>query len=529
MYPSHPYRTHAAGTLRLAHAGLSVTLSGWIEAIRQYKAFAFITLRESSGHVQLIVPGALMEGLTVESTLTVTGEVVARRQVHPNLVEFPTGEIEVRVESLTLLGVAGPLPFQKHESPSEEEMLRHRPLALRQSRHQTPLLMRAAIVRAMRGVVEGEGFIEVETPVLVRNSPGGATPYLVPVGEKGYALAQSPQIWKQLLMCGGLERYYQLAHCFRNEGVRPERQPEFSQFEIEMAFATKHEVMAVMESCAKAAAGAAGVVFPAIIPRMEYSEAINRFGSDKPHLGNPLEMVTTPVGEGFFKGVEVRLAIPAALAKWEHIWTEMKEACPHALRLEREGEATLAQTPGAAHPSAGMETSVLVAHGPATATPVFVGRYLQALGETLGLIRPGVYPLWVENFPLFEKGEHGWETVHHPFTRPARGEEGTACRKPAQTRSEAFDLVMNGMEVGGGSMRIHEKGLQEEVLTFLGLPLEPFSPLLQSLGEGAPPHGGMALGVERLVAILTGAKTIREVMAFPKTTGGQCLLTGALA
>jgi aspartyl-tRNA synthetase len=510
----HPYRTHAAGTLRPLHAGQTVTLAGWVGALRQYKAFAFLTLREASGEVQVVVPNAFLAGVTLESTVTLTGTVQIRRQSHPNLAVFPTGEVEVAVTALTVLGPAATLPFHAHETPSEEEMLRHRPLALRQPRHQQPLLMRAAIVRAMRAVVEAHGFVEVETPVLVRNTPGGATPYLVPVGEKQYALAQSPQIWKQLLMCGGIERYYQLAHCFRNEGARPERQPEFSQFEIEMAFVTREEVMGVMEACAQAAAQAAGVAFPAVIPRLSYEAAVRRFGSDKPHLGNPLELETRPIEIRGFPGVEVRVVVPTPLSAWEEVWTALEAECTPAIALRREAQAT---------------TSVMVAQGPATTTHLFLGRFLNRLGEAVGCIQPGVHPVWVEAFPLFERGEHGWETVHHPFTRPATGQEGTACRQPGTTQSEAFDLVMNGMEVGGGSMRIHEQALQAEVLAFLGLPAAPFAPLLQSLGEGAPPHGGMALGVERLVAILTGATTIREVMAFPKTTGGQCLLTGALA
>jgi aspartyl-tRNA synthetase len=512
------YRTHEAGALRAEHVGTVVTLSGWIQAVRRFRKICFVELREASGLVQLVLSPEQAQGLTEESCLRVSGEVRLRSNPHPQLASYPTGQIEIQASECEVLGSAGTLPFGLMEAPAEEQMLRHRTLALRWPAHQQPLRARAAIVRAMRTVAETSGFLEVETPVLVRNTPGGAAPYLVPVEKhRGYALAQSPQVWKQLLVCGGIERYYQLAHCFRNEGARPERQPEFSQFEIEMAFGTAQSVMGVMEAMVQAAGAAVEVPLPSTFPRMTYLQALARFGSENPHRGNPLRLEgpeATPTTR--FEHAQVRLRLPRMP---EH--QEEKAWLNQAWRVMGE------------HGEISMGGGVITATGPLEISQLALGGLLPVIGQAWGLIGKGVYPIWVEQFPLWERNEHGqWVSAHHPFTRPLPGHE-TRFGNPTHMLGEAFDLVINGLEIGGGSMRIHEAALQQQVFTHLGMPAAEsqahFRPLLEALALGAPPHGGMALGVERLASTLLGLPHIRMVMAFPKTTGGQCLLTEALS
>lgn len=535
MLNSPAYRTHAAGTLRPEHVGESVVLSGFVHHLRRLKHVAFLELREGSGRVQVVLPPETAAGLTPESSVRIEGTVVTRQRPHPQPHLYPTGQVEVNAHRVTVLNASGPLPFSQHENPGEEEQLRHRPLALRWAPE--PLIQRAAVVAALRRTTEAHGFVEVETPVLVRRTPGGAAPFEVPVGEAhGYALAQSPQIWKQLLVCGGIERYAQLAHCFRNEGSRPDRQPEFSQFEIEMAFSTAAEIQRVMEEAVRAAGAAVGVTLPEAFPRLTHAEAMARFGSDKPHLGNPLELVT--------------LAHPRLQPGWSWVALPLPRAPEPAEReawlgLLRRGAPAGGETgtrPGGAglppvraeqRPMLQTAGAVLWAWGPTRWVQTALGEVRNAVGQAWGLVAPGHFPLWVERFPLFEPGENGvWAAAHHPFTRPAAGHEAFEGH-PETALAEAFDLVLNGAEIGGGSMRVHEPALQARVFAFLGLSAAEqeahFGPLLEALRTGAPPHGGMALGVERLVATLTHAPSIRSVMAFPKTTGGQCPLTHALS
>lgn len=519
MLPFTPseYRSHQAGALRLAEAGQSVRLSGWIHSIRRFRRVCFVELREASGKVQLVMSPEKAAPLTEESCICVQGVVRARSNIHPNLSSYPTGEVEVETSSIAMLSAAGALPFSHMETPGEEQMLRHRTLALRWPAAREPLITRAAIIRAMRAVAENAGFIEVETPVLVRNTPGGATPYRVPVGEKEYALAQSPQIWKQLLVCGGIERYYQLAHCFRNEGSRPERQPEFSQFEIEMAFGSAQSVQGVMEAMVQAAGCAAGAQLPKAFPRITYLEALAQFGSEKPHMGNPLRLTgKTAAASERFERSRVSLELPRLPSREEE-----KAWLNQAWRaVGEEGEIDYAN-------------GVFTATGPLETAQMALGGLIQTIGAAWQLVAPGIYPVWVEACPLWELNEKGeWASAHHPLTRPLPGHE-TGFGAPEGMLGEAFDLVVNGMEIGGGSMRIHEPLLQRQVFAHLGMREEEseinFRPLLEALQLGAPPHGGMALGVERLVATLLGLPHIRQAMAFPKTTGGQCLLTEALS
>jgi aspartyl-tRNA synthetase len=326
-------------------------------------------------------------------------------------------------------------------------------------------------------------------------------------------------------MCSGIERYYQLAHCFRNEGARPERQPEFSQFEIEMAFATALHVQAVMEQLVHAAGRSVGVEMPATFPRLTYLQAMARYGSDKPHLGIGFHLegpeATTATR---FAAARVALPLPRALTRKEQkqwlAWTQERIGTWGQVRLESQRTAETAH-----------HTVVLA--GPLERAQTVLGQLRVALATACGWVEPGVFPVWVEQFPLWEEAPTGgWQSAHHPFTRPLPGHE-TRWAQPETMLGEAFDLAINGQEIGGGSMRIHEGPLQRQVFAFLGMSVseseENFRPLLEALALGAPPHGGMALGVERLAATLLELPHIRTVIAFPKTTGGQCLLTQALA
>ena len=505
------YRTHRIGELNPSVVNERVRLSGFVHAVRRYKNHTFIELREETGQAQLFVPNSVLPLIGEESSICVEGVCVLRKTPHPRLHEYPTGEIEINVEKMEVLNLSQPLPFSSNEKPLENEMLSNAPLAMRWSNH---LRSRAKIVHAMRKVLEENEFIEVETPVLVRNTPGGATPFLVPFNNQHYALAQSPQIWKQLLMCAGLERYYQLAHCFRNEGSRPERQPEFSQFEIEMAYITQEQVMTVMEAVVNAAIGAVGHQ-PHVFPRYTYAQALAEFGSEKPHLGNPLRLISTPAlpHTRFEKG-SAHIVLPRPLTREE----------------EKRHLPGLWEAVGI-----GGNVTVLLAtislEGPLEAIQLALGKLIKTLGEEWCLITPGVFPAWITHFPMFEEENGEYVSAHHPFTRPLPGH--TFEQPPTHVLAAAFDLAINGYEVGGGSMRIHEAALQHQAFEKLGWSKEEytphFKPLLEALERGAPPHGGMALGVERLCCVLLGLPHIRAVMAFPKTTSGQCPLTQALS
>ncbi len=505
------YRTHRIGELNKSVVNERVRLSGFVHAVRRYKNHAFIELREESGQAQLFVPNSILPVISEESSICVEGVCVLRKAAHPRLHEYPTGEIEINVEIIQVLNLSHPLPFSNNESPLENEMLSNAPLSMRWNNH---LRSRAKIVQAMRRVLEESEFIEVETPILVRNTPGGATPFVVPFNNQHYALAQSPQIWKQLLMCAGFERYYQLAHCFRNEGARPERQPEFSQFEIEMAYITQEQVMTVMETVVNAAMKVAGHQ-QHIFPRYTYAQALAEFGSEKPHLGNPLRVVSIPaLPHARFEKGSAHVVLPRPLTREEEkmhlpgLWESVGIG----------GNVTVS-------------LATITLEGPLEAIQLALGKLIKAIGEEWNLITPGVFPAWVTHFPMFEEENGEYISAHHPFTRPLSGY--TFEQHPTHVLAAAFDLAINGYEVGGGSMRIHEATLQHQAFEKLGWSPEEytshFKPLLEALERGAPPHGGMALGVERLCCVLLGLPHIRTVMAFPKTTSGQCPLTQALS
>ena len=507
---SEKYRTHRVGELSQQTVGQHVRLSGYIHALRRYKNHTFIELREESGQVQLFVPNRVLPLVSEEGCICIEGVCALRKTPHPRLHEYPTGEIEITVEHCTVLNQAGTLPFASHENPLENETLANAPLAMRWGNN---LRARAKIVQAMRRVLEENEFIEVETPILVRNTPGGATPFVVPFNEQHYALAQSPQIWKQLLMCGGMERYYQLAHCFRNEGARPERQPEFSQFEIEMAFVSQEEGMAVMEAVTNAAMETVGCK-KIRFPRYTYAQALALFGSEKPHLGNPLRVISTPAAAtARFEHGNASVVLPRALTR------EEEKIYLHGLweAVGLKGNVTVSG-------------NTIALEGPLETIQLALGKMIKYIAEEWELINPGVFPTWITHFPMFEEENGEYVSAHHPFTRPLEGH--TFEQHPTSVLAAAFDLAINGFEVGGGSMRIHESLLQQQAFEKLGWSKQEymihFKPLLEALERGAPPHGGMALGVERLCCVLLGLPHIRAVMAFPKTASGQCLLTQAL-
>ena len=471
-----------------------------------------LELRQGEHRLQVIFPSHTpLPEVTLKSSVSIEG-VLQHRPLTAQSSSQGLAAWELVGQSMTVLNLAQPLAFHAHETPSEEEMLKHRHLSLRWQGGF--LKQRHAMVQAMRQVLESRAFTEVETHILVRNTPGGAQPYLVPVGPQSYALAQSPQLWKQLLICGGLERYYQLAHCFRNEGSRPERQPEFSQFEIEMAFVTEEEIRSIMTQVVRVGAQAVGVMLPEVFPTYTYAQALSQFGSEKPHLGISLRLESPELcmASRFEPGT-------AALTVPEH-WSESYQAQQRQLFLQT--------YPGL---SAQWQGSRFEVSGPLETAQLALGKMLKEWAEEHGWIQPGFYPAWITHFPMFECEEGQWQAAHHPFTRPQSHTPLTHALPSIEAC--AFDLAFNGYEVGGGSLRLHEAGLQRLMFERLGWSVPEseahFGYLLRALETGAPPHGGMALGVERLCAVLLEQPTIRSVMPFPKTNTGQCPLTQALS
>ena len=499
---------HLISELSLGTEG-PVTVSGFITEKRATKHAVFIELSEGTHKCQLVCSGELLEAgksLTRHSAITVQGSLVARINPHPNLAMYPTGLWEIKVEQILFLNKAERGSIMEREHPGEELELSERFVSLRFSKNQEAIRMRHQVVKAMRNTLEAQGFLEIETPVLVRNTPGGAHPFLVPHAEQHYALAQSPQLWKQMLVCGGFEKYYQLAHCFRNEGTRAERQPEFSQFEIEMGFVERLEVIEKMEECFRAAWS----VFekPGAIPRMTYFEAMALFGTEKPNFNTPYR-IHGPVATNKTRFLEAEIFLGAPNEK----------LAPHLRLLVPENHVSLVT-----------KENRIVARGPLENAQKTLGPVLSAMARA----EPqAILPCIVTEMPMFERGEFGeWVAAHHPFTRPMNTEEFLKGAHE-EIMSNSFDLVVNGYEIGGGSMRIHESALQRQMFQKLKMSehetLEHFGFLLRALETGAPQHGGWAFGVERLLMVLLGRARISEVMAFPKTVSGQCPLTTALS
>jgi aspartyl-tRNA synthetase len=563
-------RTHSCGVLRAADAGQAVTLMGWAFRRRDHGHLIFVDLRDREGVTQLVfnpaTDAAAHEAagrIRAEFVLAVEGTVERRPPgtVNPALA---TGEIEISVRRLRILNESKPLPFPLDESQETVEplRLRYRYLDMRRPAMLANLLLRDRVCRATRDYLHGQGFVEVETPMLTRSTPEGARDFLVPsrlAPGSFYALPQSPQLFKQILMVGGLERYFQIVRCFRDEDLRADRQPEFTQIDIETAFLDRDEFLPIMEGLvAEIFERAAGLALPRPFRRLTWDEAIRRFGSDKPDLrfgleladasdlfrGGSFQLFAHVVGGG---GAVQALTVPGAgfsRKDLDDLVERARAAGAKGLVWVRVGEGPL-QSPAARHleplraallertrARAGDLVLLVADRMPLAAT--VLGRLRVELAHRLGLVPRGAHEvLWVVDFPLFEWNdeERRWDAMHHPFTAPRDADAEAGLLDPGAARAKAYDLVLNGQEIGGGSIRIHSRALQERVFEILGIDeaeaRAKFGFLLEALDYGAPPMGGIAYGLDRLTAVLAGVESIREVIAFPKTQKGTCPLTDA--
>jgi aspartyl-tRNA synthetase len=556
-------RTHGAGTLRSSNIGHNVTLAGWVARRRDHGGVAFIDLRDATGNVQVVISDEAVAGsLRAEWCVVVKGTVAKRPEGNEN-AGIPTGEIEVVCDSLEVLSEAAPLPFPvdsgENVNVSEEIRLKYRYLDLRREAPSKALRLRSKVTSVIRSVMDDEGFLEIETPYLTRSTPEGARDFLVPVRlQPGswYALPQSPQLFKQLLMVAGMEKYYQIARCFRDEDFRADRQPEFTQLDVEMSFGNQDDVISVAEKIIHAVfESVVGYDVPLPIPHMTYHEAMWRFGSDKPDLrfGNELTDVTEFFKETSFRVFQAEfvgaVVMPAGassprreLDAWQD-WAKARGAKGLAYILVGE-DGTLSgpiaknlsekESKGiAAFVGANYGDAIFFAAGERNTSLNLLGAVRLEIGERCNLINRSEWKfLWVVDAPMFEKiDEGGWTAVHHPFTGPKPEYEKTFATNPGQALAYAYDIVLNGSEIGGGSIRIHRRDIQQSVFDVIGLsPAEAeskFGFLLEAFNYGPPPHGGIALGLDRLCALLAGAESIREVIAFPKTASGGDPLTGA--
>ncbi len=563
-------RSHTCGALRASDAGGTATLTGWVLRRRDHGTLIFVDLRDRYGFTQVvfnaeIAPSvhALARTFRPEFVLGVRGSVVRRaiENVNPGMA---TGEIEVVAEEAEILNECEPLPFTLEEQdPAGEELrLRHRYLDLRRPRLQEALSRRHRIVFAARRYFDSLGFLEIETPMLTRSTPEGSREYLVPSRVspgRFYSLPQSPQIFKQLLMISGFDRYFQIARCFRDEDLRADRQPEFTQIDVEVSFPDMETIFSLVEGLMVELLGAAGWKADPPYRRLSFREAMDRFGSDKPDTRFAMEIrdVSAAAARTPFRvfretvagGGVVRGLVVEGGASWSRkpldelvllaqgygskglIWIRLAPDAVSSSSLKAIGEEGCRSL--AAEMGARSGDLVLLAAGARDRTCQILGAVRLHLGRALKLIdtaRPHL--LWVHDFPLFEKNEEGkFVSCHHPFTSPNPLDLERLETDPGSVRALAYDLVLNGEEIGGGSIRIHRGDLQERVFRALGIgPAEAerrFGFLLQALRMGAPPHGGIALGVDRISAILTGASSIREVIAFPKTNSAVDLMSGA--
>ena len=566
-------RTHEAGTLGREHVGDEVTLAGWVATRRDHGGVTFIDLRDASGVSQVVVrENDVAHGLRNEWVLAVTGEVRARepQNVNPNL---PTGEIEVVARNIEVLNEAAPLPFQldAHSEVGEEARLRYRYLDLRRAEPAAALRLRSQVNRAARDVLLERDFVEVETPTLTRSTPEGARDFLVPARLRPgswYALPQSPQLFKQLLMVAGLERYFQIARCYRDEDFRADRQPEFTQLDIEMSFVDQSDVIATAEKVLVALWRLIGHEIEAPIPRMPYAEAMARFGTDKPDLRFGVELVDctgffadTPfrVFQAPYVGAVVMAGGASQPRRTLDAWQEFAKQRGHrGLAYILVGEDGELSGPVAKNLSDGERAGIAAqvgaepgdciffAAGSPTSARGLLGATRLEIGRRLELIDPTVWAfVWIVDAPLFEStsdalaagdvavGGGEWTAVHHAFTSPKPESMDTFDSDPGSALAYAYDIVCNGNEIGGGSIRIHRRDVQERVFAVMGLSQEEaqekFGFLLDAFNYGAPPHGGIAFGWDRIVMLLAGAQSLRDVIAFPKSGGGYDPLTAAPA
>ena len=556
-------RNHDAGALRASHAGTTVTLAGWVARRRDHGGVAFIDLRDGTGSVQVVIRDEKLAGqLRAEWCLQITGEVALRPAGNDNS-NIPTGEIEVMGDAVVVLSESAPLPFPvdtgSEAEISEEVRLRYRYLDLRREGPAANLRLRSKVTSSIRRAMEDLDFHEIETPYLTRSTPEGARDFLVPVRlQPGswYALPQSPQLFKQLLMVAGMERYYQIARCFRDEDFRADRQPEFTQLDIEMSFIDQADIIAVAEKIlVKVWKESVNYDIPTPIPHMTYADAMDKYGSDKPDLRFGLQITEVT---NFFKETPFRVfqapyvgavVMPGGadsprreLDAWQD-WAKARGAKGIAYILVN-ADGTLGgpvsknisdseQAGIVALVGAKVGDAIFFAAGDRASSQQLLGAARLEIGKRCNLINENEWKfVWVVDAPMFEPTESGgWTAVHHPFTGPKPEYVSTFKSDPSTALAHAYDIVLNGTELGGGSIRIHDKNIQKDVFTVIGLSDEEaqskFGFLLEAFNYGPPPHGGIALGLDRVCALLTHSDSIREVIAFPKTASGGDPLTGA--